>query len=531
MILVDQPEREMECLLTDISARGLRLIADESLPSDSIVVVEAENHLVLCDVRNSQARGPRFALGAEKIHTMSKMELAPDANMADKTQALIEDYQSRIRNGLSNLALPDASLEVPAQELPDIISEELNSDEVDAIGEAHAPGLLPPLPPPVGVLSAPQAVNQPDPMISPLPIQQPELAAPSEPAVAPEASPQPQSMAEQEPLVRDEPFAELAPMILQPVAQSKSQPPAPPEPIAPSMETQQPHSIPVVQEEAFSTFDPLERAREAAFEAEQESEAVVKQHQAHVRKWSIGIGIAAGFVMLIGAAIYEAPKRFGHKAPAAAAMAQKQKLSAPATPIAQPPAPNADPSLLAAKPAVVAAKPVETPKPVAAVQPALAQKPIVAEQKPMVATAKPVVAELRPAAAPIHPASPPPVAAAPAPPVAVASARGLVTLQAKITVTEDTWATAFTDGKMVFAKLLVSSRPEQLEFTRQAVIRFGNAGAVQLTFGGKTFPLTGAKGIVRVVELTPAGFRYLGTPGAPLVAASPGAARGSSTNN
>jgi len=242
MILVDHPEREMECLLTDISARGLRLIADDNLPSDSIIVVEAENHLVLCDIRNSQARGQRFALGAEKIHTMSKMDIAPDATMADKTQALIEDYQGRIRNGLSMTPEPDLSPEAP-HDLP-----KLNIDEVDAMVAAGAPQPMAALPPPIRLMHAPRPVHQPDPVPSPVEIRRPEQVAQSEPVFQREEiaqpEPQPEPMTQAESMTQPESISKLEPMMPEPKAPSARDASASPEPIAPSMETHQPQSAP-----------------------------------------------------------------------------------------------------------------------------------------------------------------------------------------------------------------------------------------------------------------------------------------------
>src|ERR1700722_18013154 len=87
VILLDDLERELFCSLTDISTAGVRLLSDESLPSDGMIAVEAEGHLVLCDVRHSEPRGSRFAVGAEKIHTLSTLDFSPEMTVLDKIQA------------------------------------------------------------------------------------------------------------------------------------------------------------------------------------------------------------------------------------------------------------------------------------------------------------------------------------------------------------------------------------------------------------------------------------------------------------
>src|SRR6202521_1378685 len=72
LTLVDSPERELECMLLDISATGMKLVTDEGLPVDEVVALEVEDHLVLADVRYSEPRGDKFAIGAERIHAVDK---------------------------------------------------------------------------------------------------------------------------------------------------------------------------------------------------------------------------------------------------------------------------------------------------------------------------------------------------------------------------------------------------------------------------------------------------------------------------
>jgi hypothetical protein len=97
LTLVDNPERELECLLLEISATGLKFVLDEGLPVDEVVALEVEDHLVLADVRYSEPRGDKFAIGAERIHAVDKAALPQDKTRAEQIRFVVNDYRSRIR--------------------------------------------------------------------------------------------------------------------------------------------------------------------------------------------------------------------------------------------------------------------------------------------------------------------------------------------------------------------------------------------------------------------------------------------------
>jgi hypothetical protein len=87
---VDQPEEVSAAVLLDVSGSGMKIISDHDWPVGSRLVVEMENHLVLARVRNSQARGPKFSLGAETLHSTLKLML-PDAPRAEWHKILLEE--------------------------------------------------------------------------------------------------------------------------------------------------------------------------------------------------------------------------------------------------------------------------------------------------------------------------------------------------------------------------------------------------------------------------------------------------------
>jgi hypothetical protein len=94
--------RELNCFLADLSASGIKLLADEALPTDEIIGVEVEHHLVLAEVRHSLPRGSKFVIGAERIHAALKLELPSDGTKLETIQALIDDFHLRVRNELAS---------------------------------------------------------------------------------------------------------------------------------------------------------------------------------------------------------------------------------------------------------------------------------------------------------------------------------------------------------------------------------------------------------------------------------------------
>ncbi len=99
---IDEPDRETDGQVIDISGFGVRLVADLEFHEDDIIVVETEQHLILADVRNCMPRGTRFGIGAERIHSASKVSVPQFASKDERNQALIEAYRRHLRDELPN---------------------------------------------------------------------------------------------------------------------------------------------------------------------------------------------------------------------------------------------------------------------------------------------------------------------------------------------------------------------------------------------------------------------------------------------
>jgi hypothetical protein len=99
--LLSSPDRQLDCVLSDISATGLKIIAPESLSKDEIISIEAEDHLALADVRYSQTRGDKFTIGCERIHVLNKVSEMDQKSKVEQIRHLVDDYRSRIQTGLA----------------------------------------------------------------------------------------------------------------------------------------------------------------------------------------------------------------------------------------------------------------------------------------------------------------------------------------------------------------------------------------------------------------------------------------------
>lgn len=88
-------------------------------------------------------------------------------------------------------------------------------------------------------------------------------------------------------------------------------------------------------------------------------------------------------------------------------------------------------------------------------------------------------------------------------------ADGVNASHARIQALEPSWLTATVDGKETVAKLLDKGETREFAFSQVMRVRLGNAGGVEITSNGNSIGPIGQSGAVRVVELTPTGFRIL----------------------
>jgi len=121
-------------------------------------------------------------------------------------------------------------------------------------------------------------------------------------------------------------------------------------------------------------------------------------------------------------------------------------------------------------------------------------------EMPSVQVVAPPVQKAAAVAAPVQKAvvvAPPKVATQPA---IVAASR------IAIKATDVSWLTACVDGAKVLDTLLVKGYVGQIPFSRQATLRFGNAGAIELAVGNQPPAKLGSLGEVRTVKISPSGY-------------------------
>jgi hypothetical protein len=78
-----------------------------------------------------------------------------------------------------------------------------------------------------------------------------------------------------------------------------------------------------------------------------------------------------------------------------------------------------------------------------------------------------------------------------------------------IKASDISWLTACADGAKVLDTLLVKGYAGQIPFSRQATLRFGNAGAVELAVGDQPLKKLGPSGEIRTIKVTPAGYELI----------------------
>jgi Domain of unknown function (DUF4115)/PilZ domain len=89
--LLSSLDRQIECRMIDISATGMRFIANEALPHNEVVAVDFEDHLAVATVRNCQAYGDKYSVGTSRIHSLPKDQLPAGQPKYQQIRALLEE--------------------------------------------------------------------------------------------------------------------------------------------------------------------------------------------------------------------------------------------------------------------------------------------------------------------------------------------------------------------------------------------------------------------------------------------------------
>jgi len=167
------------------------------------------------------------------------------------------------------------------------------------------------------------------------------------------------------------------------------------------------------------------------------------------------------------------------------------------------------------RPRTVAVVAPSAPKPaVSAPGPAVAP-PEAAPAPEGAAAPTPVTsAENKPADTPKPPAPAVSDASRAAPPSPAGSAAGNPNAPIRVALTADepVWVLAREDGKYLFSGTLDANQTRTVEANGPLLLRFGNAGGVNVTFNGKNLGALGPKGQVRTIQFTSGGFQIVAAP-------------------
>jgi hypothetical protein len=98
-----------------------------------------------------------------------------------------------------------------------------------------------------------------------------------------------------------------------------------------------------------------------------------------------------------------------------------------------------------------------------------------------------------------------------APPNAAASSGAGSAHSISIKASDMSWVSACADGAKVFEKLFNKGDVGEVRFSRQATVRSGNAGALELAIGNQSIGPMGSRGAVRTIKATPAGYEFVTT--------------------
>jgi cytoskeletal protein RodZ len=88
-------------------------------------------------------------------------------------------------------------------------------------------------------------------------------------------------------------------------------------------------------------------------------------------------------------------------------------------------------------------------------------------------------------------------------------APGTALLHASLKASQASWIAVCYDGKERFQRLLAAGTTQEITFSDAALVRLGNGPAVDVTFEGKMVERNGPPSVVRTVELSAAGGRFV----------------------
>jgi hypothetical protein len=96
------PECEMTCVLVNTSDTGIQFTADADFAVGEILIAALPDQMVLTEVRHAEAKDGRYAIGAERVQTISKENALPASSGVERAELLIKALCDRVRTGFAD---------------------------------------------------------------------------------------------------------------------------------------------------------------------------------------------------------------------------------------------------------------------------------------------------------------------------------------------------------------------------------------------------------------------------------------------
>jgi hypothetical protein len=95
------PEKQVHCALVDTSDTGIQFTSDREFRTAEVLVVELPDQLALAEVRYSQAKDGRYAVGAERAQTISLDAASSASTGQERAELLIKTLCDRVKTGFA----------------------------------------------------------------------------------------------------------------------------------------------------------------------------------------------------------------------------------------------------------------------------------------------------------------------------------------------------------------------------------------------------------------------------------------------
>ena len=95
------PEKQVNCALVDTSDAGIQFTSDREFRTGEVLIAELPDQLALAEVRYSQAKDGRYAVGAERAQTVPREAASSSSTGQERAELLIKTLCDRVKTGFA----------------------------------------------------------------------------------------------------------------------------------------------------------------------------------------------------------------------------------------------------------------------------------------------------------------------------------------------------------------------------------------------------------------------------------------------